>query len=194
MWPAIRTHRCEPVRLGFSGFSRRARANSQDVGEAPSSTSGCSAIGVRPAMGFSLRTSPATRLPLLPHRYVFPALARERLAAPVGPAIPQPHPGQLRHEVKLAGPNVAEGDRSALISGQVDLEEVVGNQPLPRDIKLVDAPVPAPPRRRPDACHPVEGAAVPVPAPRSGSGRPGSRWAATLRKQVFFIHLRLLRG
>jgi hypothetical protein len=69
-----------------------------------------------------------------------PALARERLAAPAGPAITQSHPGELGHEVELAGPDVAEGDRAALESA-VDLQEVMRDQALMCNVELVDAPV-----------------------------------------------------
>ena len=77
---------------------------------------------------------------LLPDRDVLGALAREGLALPARPSVAQPHPGQLRHEVELAGPGVAERDRSAL-EVAVGLEEVVRDQALPRDVVLVDPPV-----------------------------------------------------
>ena len=67
------------------------------------------------------------------------AVARERLPVPAAPALAQAHPGQLRHEVELRGPGVAERNREAL-EPSVDDPEVMGREALRRDVVLVDPP------------------------------------------------------
>src|SRR3954470_14144100 len=76
---------------------------------------------------------------LFPDRDVFAAFARERFALPPAPAVAQPHPGKLRHEIQLRGPRVPEGNREPLDS-PVDELEVMGREPLPRDVVFVDSP------------------------------------------------------
>src|SRR5947209_6982101 len=77
---------------------------------------------------------------LLPDRDVLATLAREGLAVPVAPALAQRHPGQLRHQVELRRPHVAERQREQLPAA-VDQREVVRDEALIRDVVLVDAPV-----------------------------------------------------
>ena len=67
------------------------------------------------------------------------AVARERLALPSAPALAQAHPGELRHQVELGGPRVAERDRETFDLPVDDLE-VMRREPLVRDVVLVDAP------------------------------------------------------
>src|SRR3954471_5837456 len=74
-----------------------------------------------------------------PDRDVFAAFAREWFALPPAPAVAQPHPGKLRHEIQLRGPRVPEGNREPLDS-PVDELEVMGREPLPRDVVFVDSP------------------------------------------------------
>src|SRR3954452_18210528 len=51
---------------------------------------------------------------LLPDGDVFAALARERRAVPVAPALAQRHACELSHQVELRGPDVAERHRQEL--------------------------------------------------------------------------------
>ena len=88
----------------------------------------------------SLIGSAARLVRLLPDRDVLAAVARERLALPAAPALAQPHPGELRHQVVLGRPRVAERHRETSTLPSDDLE-VMRDQPLVRDVVLVDPPV-----------------------------------------------------
>ena len=70
---------------------------------------------------------------------MFAAVACERLPLPFAPALAQPHPGKLCHQVELRGPRVSEGNGVALESFVDDLE-VMGREALPRDVVLVESP------------------------------------------------------
>ena len=124
--------------LGFSGFSRRSQRISR-TSCGPSSTSGARPPAFVLPWVFSASLFAGYRGWLLPHRYVLPALAGERLGSS-RTTIPQPHPGQLRHEVKLAGPHVAEGiDRR---SSWPSTSRKWWKSALAARHQLVDAPVP----------------------------------------------------
>src|SRR5947208_16325279 len=83
-------------------------------------------VDVEPKTAASARTHLRA---LLPDRDVLATLARERLAVPVAPALAQRHPGQLRHQVELRRPHVAERQRQQLPAA-VDEREVVRDEAL----------------------------------------------------------------
>src|SRR5215211_7090270 len=75
-----------------------------------------------------------------PDGHVLAAVAREHRPAPVLPALAQPHPGETRHQIELGGPDVAEGKRG-FPPHAVLRPEVVRDEPLCRDVVLVEAEV-----------------------------------------------------
>src|SRR5204863_5464314 len=77
---------------------------------------------------------------LLPDRDVLRALARERLALPAAPAFAEAHPCQLRHQVELRRPDVAERNRPPL-ELPIRSRVVVRDQALVDDVVLVEAEV-----------------------------------------------------
>src|SRR5215207_8213430 len=110
------------------------------------------------------------------------AVAREGLPPPAAPALAQPHPAELRHEVELGRPRVAERHRDA-VEASVDDPKVVGNEALVRDVVFVDPP----PRlaRIEDVKRLTGGRRWSAGTPTSMTKQPpGSRCAATLRKHA----------
>src|SRR4051812_24298064 len=75
-----------------------------------------------------------------PHGHVLSALTREGLAPPAAPAVAQRHPGELRHQVELRRPDVAERHR-VLLDRAADGLEVMRDEALAGDVVLVDTPV-----------------------------------------------------
>src|SRR4051794_38714124 len=71
---------------------------------------------------------------------VLAALAREGRAVPILPALAQPHPGEARHQIELGGPDVPERKRR-FPPHPVLRPEVVRDEPLARDVVLVEAQV-----------------------------------------------------
>src|SRR5204863_7762958 len=80
--------------------------------------------------------------PLLPDGDELRALACERFADPAAVALAQLHARELRHQVELRRPNVAEGSRRVLERAVRTAAVVMRDQPLVRDVVLVDADVP----------------------------------------------------
>ena len=130
----------EPAEVG-----RTREAGEEGVGHGRVGTPGCG-VGetVRGPPNVTRRAGaeciPSRQDGLLPDRDVLAALARERLAPPAAPALPEAEAGHLRHEVELGRPDVAERPR-AVVDPTVDDREVVRDQALVRDVVLVDPPV-----------------------------------------------------
>src|SRR5207244_7624648 len=79
-------------------------------------------------------------LQLLPYGDVLAALGSERLAVPAAPALAQAHPGNLRHEIELRGPDITERHRGTLETA-TDIIEMVRDQSLVGHVVLVDPPM-----------------------------------------------------
>src|SRR6187402_427169 len=77
---------------------------------------------------------------LPPHGHVAQAVAREGVTLPRRPSIMEFQPGQLRHEVELGWPDVPERDGHPIVSA-FDEPEMMRDEPLTRDVVLVDPPV-----------------------------------------------------
>src|ERR1700722_5977712 len=67
-----------------------------------------------PMLRAGLTGSPWRRRGLAPDRDVRAAVGGEGLPVPPGPAVTQPEPGELRHQVELGWPDVAERDGPVL--------------------------------------------------------------------------------
>src|SRR4030095_11718459 len=74
---------------------------------------------------------------------------RERFPLPIAPALAQAHPGETRHEVKLRRPDVAKRHRVEFELAVND-RVMMGDQPLGRDVVLVEAEVRLAHVERPD--------------------------------------------
>src|SRR5256885_1075081 len=85
--------RCPPIGIS-EPFRARDRARGSNMATSPWSA-------------YSL--SVASRRRALPDGDVFGALAREWLPVPDAPPLAQLHAGELRHQVELRWPDVAEG-------------------------------------------------------------------------------------
>ena len=152
----------EPRRLLASPSVRTATAATTTRSKKSSSHS---------TLGLAPRCPGAPSGGLLPDRDVLAALAGERLAPPPAPAVAQAHPGELRHQVELGGPHVAERDRQALDAAVDDLE-VVRDQALVGDVVLVEAPVALADVEGADGLARAAAAAARARRPRSRSSRP----------------------
>ena len=110
------------------------------------------------------------------------AVAREWLLLPPAPAIAQPHPSKLCHQVQLRGPRVPERNGEALEFPADDFK-VMGCKALRRHVVFVEAP---------SVLDHAEGADI-LPGHESlevwnggldNEAAPGSRCAATFRKHA----------